>query len=131
MPIRAVSGPHWHFVRQMEVFLTNLKPIERNVIRVKKILATVKVPMDAVDDIMQQLSSFGVENAAARAVPYAQFVEESRMNYDCVFQRMWEEKSPVAYIEFSFDGNDEGRAAAFHVEYNLMQIPLNLRYDMA
>ena len=97
----------------------------------KKILATVKVPMDAVEDIKQQLSACGVENATARTVPYEQFVEESRMNYDCVFQQMWEEKRPVAYIEFSFSGNDEGRAAAFHVEYNLMQIPLNLRYEMA
>lgn len=105
--------------------------VERDVYRMRKILATVKVPMDAVEDIKQQLSTYGVHNVTARAVPYAQFVEESRMNYDCVFQQMWDEKRAVAYIDFSFDGNDEGRAAAFNVEYNLMQIPLNLRYEMA
>ena len=97
----------------------------------KKILATVKVPMDAIESVKQQLDTCGVHDVTVRAVPFAQFVEESRMNYDCVFQQMWEEKRPVAYIDFNFSGDDEGRLAAFTVEYNFMQIPLNLRYEMA
>lgn len=94
-----------------------------------KLLATVKVPAGAAEDMKQKLKECGVDTVEVRTVAYEQFVEESRMNYDCVFPQMWSDKLPVAYIDFSFPGTDEGRAAAFHTEYNLMQIPLNLRYD--
>lgn len=94
-----------------------------------KLLATVKVPVNAVEDITEQLKQCGVDTVEVRTVAYEQFVEESRMNYDCVFSQMWSDELPVAYIDFSFDATDEGRAAAFNTEYNLMQIPLNLRYD--
>lgn len=94
-----------------------------------KLLATVKVPADAVEDMKQKLKNCGVDAVTVRTVAYEQFVEESRMNYDCVFPQMWSDRIPVAYIDFSFDGTDEGRKAAFQTEYNLMQIPLNLRYD--
>lgn len=94
-----------------------------------KILATIKAPAEAVEDLKRQLNACGVENVTVKTVPYEQFVEESRMNYDCVFQQMWDDRLPVAYIDFSFDATDAGRAAAFNAEYNVMQIPLNLRYD--
>ena len=96
-----------------------------------KILATIKAPVAAVENLKQQLNACGIQEVHVRTIAYEQFVSESRMNYDCVFPQMWEERQPVAYIDFSFDGNDEGRAAAFNAEYNIMQIPLNLRYDFA
>lgn len=95
----------------------------------KKLLATVKVPVAAVGEIQEKLTACGVKSTDVRTIPYEQFARESRMNYDCVFPQMWQEKAPVAYIDFSFDADDAGRAAAFQVEYNLMQIPLNLRYE--
>lgn len=96
-----------------------------------KILATIKAPMSGVEDLKQKLNACGIKEVTVRTVDYEQFVSESRMNYDCVFPQMWSEELPVAYIDFSFDANDEGRAAAFNAEYNIMQIPLNLRYDFA
>ncbi|MCC8101610.1 MAG: MBL fold metallo-hydrolase [Clostridiales bacterium] len=94
----------------------------------RKILATIKAPKSMVAQITQQLKEAGVEKVAVQTVSYSQFVEESRLNYDCVFPQMWEEKAPVAYIHFAFDGTDEGRTASFQVEYDVMQIPLNLHY---
>lgn len=96
-----------------------------------KLLATIKAPVSAVADMQQKLAACGVTETTVRTIAYEQFVEESRLNYDCVFQQMWEERLPVAYIDFSFPGTDEGRAAAFRAEYDMMQIPLNLRYDFA
>lgn len=94
-----------------------------------KILATIKAPLSEVEGLKQQLKDCGVDTVAVREVDYDEFVEESRMNYDCVFPQMWSDKQPAAYIEFSFEPTDDGRAAVFNVEYNLMQIPLNIRYD--
>ena len=94
-----------------------------------KILATIKAPTAAVEDMKQKLNACGIHDMSVRTIDYEQFVCESRMNYDCVFPQMWEEQLPVAYIDFSFDAPDEGRAAAFNAEYHIMQIPLNLRYD--
>ena len=96
-----------------------------------KILATIKAPITMVEDLTEKMNACGIIPDAVREISYEQFVEESRMNYDCVFAQMWEEHLPVAYIDFSFDASDEGRAAAFNAEYNIMQIPLNLRYDFA
>ena len=96
-----------------------------------KILATIKAPAAAVEDLKQKLNACGIHEIHVRTIAYEQFVSESRMNYDCVFPQMWEEQLPVAYIDFSFDASAEGRAAAFNAEYNIMQIPLNLRYDFA
>lgn len=96
-----------------------------------KILATIKAPTAAVEDLKQKLNACGIHEINVRTIDYEQFVGESRMNYDCVFAQMWEDRIPVAYIDFSFDASDEGRAAAFNAEYNIMQIPLNLRYDFA
>lgn len=96
-----------------------------------KILATIKAPAAAVEELKQKLNACGIEQIDVREVAYEAFVSESRMNYDCVFPQMWEDRLPVAYIDFFFDASDEGRAAAFNAEYNIMQIPLNLRYDFA
>ncbi len=94
-----------------------------------RILATIKAPLDQVEAIRKELAACGVSKVDVKTVPFETFAEESRMNYDCVFPQLWEEKKPVAYLDFSFDATDEGRAASFQVEYNLMQIPLNLRYE--
>ncbi len=94
-----------------------------------RLLATIKAPADMVEQLKNELAEYGVTETEVVMVPFEQFEQESRFNYDCVFPSLWEEKEPVAYINFSFDGTDEGRAASFNVEYNLMQIPLNLRYE--
>lgn len=93
-----------------------------------KLKATVKVPQSEVSTAVEQLHHLGVERIEVCDVPYEQFVRESRMNWDCVYEEMWTEKKDVAYLNFEFDDSDEGRAAAYHVEYYLKQIPLNLRY---
>ena len=94
-----------------------------------RILATIKAPLSETEQLKQQLMSSGVQTVEIEMVPYERFVKESRLNYDCVYPQAWAEKVPVAYINFSFDGTEEGRAASFSVEYNVMQVPLNLRYE--
>lgn len=95
----------------------------------RKLLATIKVPIAKTEEIGRLLYDMGVKELEIETVPYDRFTEESRLNYDCVFPEMWEEKKDVHYLKFSFDGNEEGRNQAFHMEYNLMQIPPNLRYE--
>lgn len=94
-----------------------------------RILATIKAPISEIEQLKQQLKASGVESVDVETVPYERFVEESRLNYDCVYPQAWTDQAPVAYINFSFDGTDEGRAASFQTEYNVMQVPLNLRYE--
>ena len=94
-----------------------------------RILATIKAPVAEVEHLKAQLKACGIDNVVVKTVPYSQFVEESRLNFDCAYPQMWEEQIPVAYIDFSFEATNEGRSDAFFAEYNIMQIPLNLRYD--
>jgi hypothetical protein len=42
---------------------------------------------------------------------------------------MKEEKIPVTYIQMEFEDSDDGRKAAFDIEFQLHQIPMNLRYE--
>ena len=93
-----------------------------------QIQATIKAPESMVSGLEQELTALGVEQIAQRRVPYEVFVEESRLNYDCVYPEAWEEKKEVVYLTFFFDDSNEGREAAFRVEYGLKQIPLNLNY---
>lgn len=93
-----------------------------------QIQATIKAPESAVAGLEQELAALGVEQITQRRVPYKAFVEESRLNYDCVYPEAWEEKKEVVYLTFFFDDSNEGREAAFRVEYGLKQIPLNLNY---
>ena len=48
-----------------------------------QILATIKCPADEVPHIREQLQELGVNMIEEQKVPYEQFIEESRMNYDC------------------------------------------------
>ena len=90
---------------------------------------TIKAPVDMAESICETLRDLDVEHVDVVTVSYDQFVQESRLNWDCVFPEMWEAKQDVAYLRFSFPDSDAGRQAAYHVEFNLPQIPLNLRYD--
>ena len=54
-----------------------------------QILATIKCPADEVPHIREQLQELGVNMIEEQKVPYEQFIEESRMNYDCVYQQAW------------------------------------------
>jgi hypothetical protein len=94
-----------------------------------KMWATVKVPAENADAVSIQLQGLGVENIERTEVPYGKFVRESRLNYDCAFRQMWDEKKDVAYLRFCFDDSAAGRDAAFQLEHGFMQIPLNLRYE--
>lgn len=94
-----------------------------------KLQATIKAPRTQVEGLKAQLSALGVTETEERTVPYQQFVEESRMNYDCVYQEAWDEQQDVVYLGFGFDDSNEGREQAHGVEYGLKQIPLNLRYE--
>ena len=96
-----------------------------------RILATIKAPAGEVESLKEKLSACGIGDVLVRTIPYEQFVEESRLNFDCAYPQMWSERIPVAYLDFSFDATEEGRSAAFLAEYNVMQIPLNLRYDFS
>jgi len=93
-----------------------------------KLQATVKVPPSEAERVKNELHALGAKDILLRDVPYERFVRESRMNYDCVFRQIWEEKSGAVYLEFCFEDSDAGRAAAYDVEFNLKQIPLNLCY---
>ena len=94
----------------------------------KKLEATVKLPDDLVGEYVSRLMELGVKYVDIDSVPYDRFVEESRLNYDCSFPQMWTERKSVSYLRFSFDDSEEGRNAAFAAEYEILQIPLNLRY---
>ena len=95
----------------------------------RKMKATIKIPTASVEEYLNRLYKEGVEGIEIEIVPYAKFIRESRLNYDCVFAQMWEEKKNVAYLRFYFDDSEGGRAASFQLEYNLMQVPLNLCYE--
>ena len=96
-----------------------------------QILATIKCPADEVPHIREQLQELGVNMIEEQKVPYKQFIEDSRMNYDCVYQQAWEEKKAVSYLHFSFDDSAEGREQSYFIEFHLKQIPLNLCYTMS
>lgn len=93
-----------------------------------KIQATIKAPVSEAEAIKKELWALGVNEISTRSIPYERFVRESRMNYDCVFKQMWEEKSDVVYLDFYFDDSAQGREKAYCIEFNLKQVPLNLRY---
>ena len=93
-----------------------------------QIRATIKAPESAVPGLEQELAALGVDQISQRRVPYEAFVEESRLNYDCVYPEAWEERKEVVYLTFSFADSSQGREAAYRVEYGLKQIPLNLCY---
>lgn len=93
-----------------------------------RIQATIKIPQSHVESISTQLRSLGVTEIIIQQVPYETFTKQSRMNYDCVFEQMWTDRVDVAYLNLFFEDTAEGREAAFHVEFNLKQIPLNLCY---
>lgn len=91
--------------------------------------ATIKAPLSRKEPLTAALRQLGVEAVRATVIPYAQFLRESRLNWDCVFAEMWTEEKDVVYLDFSFEDSDRGRQAAYQVEFQLPQIPLNLRYD--
>lgn len=91
--------------------------------------ALIKAPVDQATKLVEKLRELGVDTVDVSIVAHDVFVRESRLNYDCVFPRLWEEKQDAAYLRFGFPDSAQGRAAAYHVELNLPQIPLNLRYD--
>lgn len=93
-----------------------------------KIQATVKAPQSEVSELKEQLLRLGVKEIQEHIVPYERFLKESRLNYDCVFINAWEERQDMIYLIFYFEDSAQGRKAAFDIEYNLKQIPLNLRY---
>lgn len=95
-----------------------------------RILATIKSPYSEVEIIMKQLYALGVKDINLQMIPYEKFISESRMNYDCVYQQAWDEKVKVTYLSFSFEDSKEGREKCYYVEFNLKQIPLNIRYEM-
>lgn len=94
-----------------------------------RLQATIKAPQGQADGLKAQLSALGITEIEERIVPYRQFVEESRMNYDCVYQEAWDEGRDVLYLRFAFEDSNEGRDQAHRAEYFLKQIPLNLRYE--
>lgn len=89
---------------------------------------TIKAPLNQIEAISAALHSLGVNRIDVRTVSYEQFLEESRLNWDCVFPEMWTERRAVVYLDFCFEDSDSGRQAAYQVEFNLPQIPLNLHY---
>lgn len=95
----------------------------------QKLEATIKLPDELVEEYISQIAQLGIDPIDIISVPYEQFTEESRLNYDCVFPQMWADHIPVSYVRFSFEDTPEGRQAAFNAEYNIMQVPLNLRYS--
>lgn len=94
-----------------------------------RIKALVKIPTELTEGMLNKLYELGVETVEVEMIPHEQFVRESRLNYDCVFPQMWEGKSDVSYLRFYFDDSPEGREAGFRLEYDFMQIPLNLCYE--
>lgn len=94
-----------------------------------RLYATIKAPASRAPELKAQLAALGVADVEERAVPYQVFAEESRLNYDCVFQEAWDEKRDVVYLDFSFEDSAQGREQTHFVEYHLKQIPLNLRYQ--
>ena len=90
---------------------------------------TIKAPAEMAESIRETLHGLGVREVDILSVSYETFVQESRLNWDCVFPEMWEKQQDVAYLRFSFPDSDAGRQAAYQVEFHLPQIPLNLRYD--
>ena len=90
--------------------------------------AVIKLPAAQAEDIRTQLAALGVSETETETVPFETFIEESRLNYDCVYGEAFEEGKDVVYLSFDFEDSEAGRAAAFRVEYGLKQIPLNLRY---
>lgn len=90
--------------------------------------AIIKAPLEQAAAITASLQGLGIDRVSLRTVPYEQFLEESRLNWDCVFPEMWADRKPVAYLEFCFEDSAAGREAAYRVEFNLPQIPLNLHY---
>lgn len=91
--------------------------------------ATIKAPQARVRELSEKVEALGVEEIIPHTVPYAQFAAESRMNYDFVFREMLTDGLDVVYLDFWFADSPEGRQAAYKVEFNLPQIPLNLRYE--
>jgi hypothetical protein len=91
--------------------------------------ATIKAPACRAETLTTTLQELGVSCISIDTVPYDDFVQNSRLNWDCVFEEMWTDHQPVVYLNFSFPDSDEGRAAAYQVEFRLPQIPLNLRYE--
>lgn len=91
--------------------------------------ATIKAPIAQKEALVSKLHQLGVDDIHVSIIPYEQFVLESRLNWDCVFAEMWTDRLDVAYLDFSFEDSDCGRAGAYQVEFQLPQIPLNLRYD--
>lgn len=91
--------------------------------------AVINAPVIQTEPMIAALKKLGVSEVEVRTVSSAQFREESRLNYDCVYPELWDAEEDAAYLMFSFADSDAGRAAAYHVEFGLPQIPLNLRYD--
>lgn len=92
------------------------------------IQATIKIPEEYQEQMMKELNRLNITDVNIRTISFEQFESESRLNYDCVFDEAWEKKEPVTYLDFFFEDSVYGRQSAFAVEYNLKQIPLNLRY---
>jgi len=93
------------------------------------ISSTIKIPADICEDIVTQVKNYGAEEVEVRDVSYDDFIKESRMYYDYVFEKMKYDKKPVKYICMKFDDTPEGRKQAYQIEYQLKLIPMNLRYE--
>ncbi|MDR1801438.1 MAG: hypothetical protein LBQ95_06340 [Lachnospiraceae bacterium] len=95
----------------------------------KRILGTVKIPDRLTEEMSNDLKKLGVGEITESVVEYDDFIRTSRMDYDFVYREMITDKKPVVYLDFYFEDTDEGRDACYNVEFNLKQIPLNLRYE--
>ena len=93
-----------------------------------KLKSVIKAPAAEAAGIKDLLLPLGVSQIEETVVPYETFVQESKMNYDCVYAEAFSEGKDVIYLSFEFEDSAAGREAAFRVEYSLKQIPLNLRY---
>ena len=96
----------------------------------KRILATVKIPERLTQEMTDELKKFGAGDIKASVVSYEKFMRTSRMDYDFAYREMEEDKKDVVYLDFSFDDTPEGWDASYNVEFNLKQIPLNLRFEL-
>jgi|GEM_PF-1090424 len=93
-----------------------------------KLKATIKCPTSLKDEMVQAVKNCGVKDIQVDAVPYAEFITESRLYWDYVFPEMKSDEKAVTYISFAFDDTPEGRKASHDCELKIGWIPQNLRY---
>lgn len=93
-----------------------------------KLRNTIKCPNEKAEEIVNALKKINIEDIEIKEIPYAVFIEESRLYWDYVFPEMKEDHKPVSYISFEFDDTPEGREACHFAEWTIGWIPQNIRY---